>query len=533
VIGGVTVGGVKVTLSNTQLPHDTDGKTLETGELQIFDNHERDGYWYLYESNWGCCRQVNCCTNNPARAWPDNGCWECCPEQVGSACTYALNHTVTAYRTRDFKKWHNLGELVRPSDRNPGILFVPRVVFSAVDKRYVMWFENYNQTAPPVPGVPMKGHYSIAVSTSASGPFKVIKDGPHASATFNCSDTQGDFDLFTDEDGTSYIIVTHYTFFCIERLDAHALAGTGETAKIVAMDPLIKEKGHPNGDEAPTMFRRGELYYVTYASGCCGCKGGSIIWAHVASHPLGPWKSIGNLTPHGPVTRAQQRAVFSVPTPEGGKQYVHLGNQWVPGQGGEGTCTNGGLLYWWPLSFTSNGSIAEIKWKDEVSFEMAAAQEMAAAHETAARPVLHTWSAPYPDCFPGQSFGPGYISFDHCQGAPGNFACADSSCNNGSAAFCTGGHSHSGCTCSDCSLSSTTPPPPSEAYNCSCVSSCQCVLATPPPPPAPTPPHKGCYSKCGTAIKTCCENINAHHPTKEVCEEGCDGCCAWNGTATL
>ena len=37
----------KVTLSNTELPRDTAGKPLETGELQIFDNHARDGYWYL------------------------------------------------------------------------------------------------------------------------------------------------------------------------------------------------------------------------------------------------------------------------------------------------------------------------------------------------------------------------------------------------------------------------------------------------------------------------------------------------------
>ena len=101
--------------------------------------------------------------------------------------------------------------LIRPSDRNPGIVFVPRVVYSTADKRYVMWFENYNQTAPPVPGVPMKGHYSIATSADAAGPFKVIKDGPKNSARFNCSDTQGDYDLFTDKDGTSYIVVTHYT----------------------------------------------------------------------------------------------------------------------------------------------------------------------------------------------------------------------------------------------------------------------------------------------------------------------------------
>ena len=124
--------------------------------------------------------------------------------------------------------------------------------------------------------------------------------------------------------------------------------------------------------EAPTMFKRGEWYYLLYASGCCGCKGGSITWMHRAKHPLGPWSKNGTLlSPNGPVSRAQQRAVFTVPTPGGGTEYVHLGNQWVPGAGGEGTCTNEGLLYWWLLKFTKDGSIAPLtKFEPHITFEM-------------------------------------------------------------------------------------------------------------------------------------------------------------------
>ena len=39
---------VNVTLSNTFLPKDTDGRQLQTGELQVFDNHNRDGYWCVF-----------------------------------------------------------------------------------------------------------------------------------------------------------------------------------------------------------------------------------------------------------------------------------------------------------------------------------------------------------------------------------------------------------------------------------------------------------------------------------------------------
>ena len=42
----------------------------------------------------------------------------------------------------------------------------------------------------------------------------------------------------------------------------------------------------------------------------------------------------------------------------------------MPGEGGEGTCTNGGLLYWYPLQFGSDGRILNVTWEDEVRFEM-------------------------------------------------------------------------------------------------------------------------------------------------------------------
>lgn len=351
------------------------GNFMQTGEVQVFDNHMRDEYWYFYESNWGCCRQVNCCTNSTL-PWPINNCYTCCEEQRKSPCTYALNHTIVGYRTKNFTVFEALGVLIGPEDRHRGIVFVPRVIHSKWTGKYVMWFENYNQTTVPDPKHPPPGMYAVAQSNSAAGPWTVVRDGPDNAANFTCSGSQGDYDLFTDDDGESYIIITHYSYFCIERLTRDGLGGTGEHSTIQAIDPLIH--GHPDGDEAPVMFKRGGLYYVTYASGCCGCKGGSIIWAYWARHPLGPWYLQGTLTPSGPVTKAQQRAVFRVPSPTpagfiGSLQhytYIHLGNNWVPDQGGEGTCTNGGLLYWWPLNFSQNGSISDIEWKDEVHFQM-------------------------------------------------------------------------------------------------------------------------------------------------------------------
>lgn len=54
----------------------------------------------------------------------------------------------------------------------------------------------------------------------------------------------------------------------------------------------------------------------------------------------------------------------------------------------------------------------------------------------------------FPYCYPGQAKGPGWVSFDHCQGNfDSSFVCADSkTCELD---HC-GGFQHSACSCSNC-----------------------------------------------------------------------------------
>ena len=78
--------------------------------------------------------------------------------------------------------------------------------------------------------------------------------------------------------------------------------------------------------------------------------------------------------------QAQQRTVLALPASgtsitsgrSGETTYLHLGNNWVPGNGGAGTCTNGGLLYWYPLEFAADGSIVPMEWKDTIEIDVPA-----------------------------------------------------------------------------------------------------------------------------------------------------------------
>ena len=83
-------------------------------------------------------------------------------------------------------------------------------------------------------------------------------------------------------------------------------------------------------------------------------------------------------------TKAQQRSVVKVPAPDGGEPtFLHLSNNYVPGPGGAGTCTNEGLLYWYPLQFADNGTLLGLTWEDEVRFEAAVPPPSALASTSA------------------------------------------------------------------------------------------------------------------------------------------------------
>ena len=87
----------------------------------------------------------------------------------------------------------------------------------------------------------------------------------------------------------------------------------------------------------------------------------------------------------------------------------------------------------------------------------------------------HNSTSHFPDCYIGQRFGPGFVSFDECVGA-GSFACAVGSSSACSADVCGGGHSHAECACVGCQLRGDTVAARTEhSYTCGCeADGCSC-----------------------------------------------------------
>ena len=339
-------------LSNTALPLDSSGALMQTGESCVLA--EGDGSYVLYANVWGGCPGVDCCPSS-------GGCASCCFAGPNDPCVYTSNHTVVAYRTRDFAAWAPLGAVQTPADRRTGTEFRPQVVYSPARREYVLWYEDRWASGGSNPG------YAVATAPTAAGPFTTLSN----STVLPGKGRVGDYDLFVDPDtGKAYHVRTGVT---IVELSADYTAP--------ASPPAVYEL--PDGSvEGPAMFKRAGVYYLLFGVGCCACRGGSNVLVYTAPAPLGPYTFRGDVgsnktsghvfdkaSPWNYVTRSQQTKVFTVPASDGSLQYVFLGNQWVTAQQ-PGRPRSHDLLFWAVLQFDAAGMIQQLTWQDSATIDV-------------------------------------------------------------------------------------------------------------------------------------------------------------------
>ena len=331
-----------VTLSNTQLPLDTLGQPLLTGETSVLSYN---GTFYFYVNNWGGCPSVDCCPSS-------TGCASCCFDGPSDACVYTANHSVVLYSTRDFDTWTPHGEVLGVGSRVPGVEFRPQVVHCAATGAFVMWYEDRWSNHTSNPG------YAIATAPAPEGPFTPLSD----SVRLGGSGRVGDYDLFVDPATAAAYHVR--TGLSIQRLSASYTApGSGKAVDL------------PNGGvEGPAMFERGGVYYPLVGLGCCACRGGSNVLVYRGPGPEGPFALQGDVgsnstaghvfnshSPYNYVTRAQQTKVVPVPAEDGSIQYLWVGNQWVSTVGAP---RNTNLLYFALLNFSATGEVLQMQYSE-------------------------------------------------------------------------------------------------------------------------------------------------------------------------
>ena len=351
-----------VTLSNTRLPRDQFNNTLITGEADILV-HPSDGHYYFYFNNWGNCSGVDCCST-------EVGCRDCCyfvgePGFPTATCVETNNHSVVVYRTLDFATWQFLGEALPAAARpDPQIEYRPHVVWNTKTELFVMWYNRYSMRDD------VHFKYGVAVSKTAAGPFTVASEDVATHAGVKV----GDLDILVD--GSNAYLVHGDTKMAVEQLDETFTRTTGKVARFET--PPDK---HNRGSEGPVFFERLGIFYILPGTGCCGCLGGSNMYVFTSTSPMGPFTYRGdsgsNTTApfdvHSPwnyPTRAQASAAVKIDGGTGhAEQILWMGNQWVTSQA-PGRPRNSDLLYFWPLEFTADENVSQVRYEQSVQVHL-------------------------------------------------------------------------------------------------------------------------------------------------------------------
>lgn len=286
------------------------------------------------------------------------------------ACGYIWNTTPSTfcgfkvYTSQDMVRWTDRGYLYDASGstwqtRCTTTLgcFRPHVVYNAANNNYVLWISAYDAGS----------QYRVFTSSSPLGPF--IEQAAPTVGSGVPGNTNGDPEVFVDDDGTGYLVFTRYTIpgsgFCpcsifIQQLAADYLTVTGSATDI----------GVPAISEAPSMTKQGSTYFILYAP-TCPFGGSCQTYYKSASTPLGTWSA---QTQINATSCGGQNALVSKLTIAGSPVYLYGSDIWNQdgASGGNGNANQGLAAHFWiPLSIAS-GTISTFTCDDSFTVGLTA-----------------------------------------------------------------------------------------------------------------------------------------------------------------
>ncbi|WKL58747.1 glycoside hydrolase family 43 protein [Asticcacaulis sp. ZE23SCel15] len=187
-----------------------------------------------------------------------------------------------AYSTTDMKTWTSHGVVLKPTDFKwaRSDAYASQVV-EKDGKFYFYATAKHNK-----PDTAMA--IGVAVSDSPTGPFvdargtALITNAMTPDAKHDWSDI--DPTVFTDDDGTSWLMWGNEKAYLVKL-----------KANMTELDGPITEVSLPHYTEGPWLHKRGDMYYVSYASWDKGDAGEYISYA-TAPSVQGPWTYRGKLT---------------------------------------------------------------------------------------------------------------------------------------------------------------------------------------------------------------------------------------------
>jgi len=256
------------------------------------------------------------------------------------------------YASKDMVNWTDMGFMFDAQtpvwqtrcNGNTYGCFRPHVIFNATTKLYVLWINVYDNRVG----------FRVFTSKTPVGPFTEVEvpslavnsDMPEAGLN------NGDHDTFVDDDGTAYIAYTDWRTkgtIVIEKLNEEYLSGTGEHVKTVTAGKT----------EAPGLFKRNGIYYVTYSDPNCGYCAGTGTSYRTAKSPLGPWSEGINISDK---SCGGQPSFVSTIKLNADTVFLYGSDLWNNAARNEALAN----YYWAPLQFNEDESIKPMICKDTI-----------------------------------------------------------------------------------------------------------------------------------------------------------------------
>ena len=256
------------------------------------------------------------------------------------------------YSSKDMVNWTDRGFLFDAQtpvwqtrcNGNTYGCFRPHVIFNAKTKVYVLWINVYDNRVG----------FRVFTSKNPTGPFTEVAEPTLAvnSDMPVAGLNNGDHDTFVDDDGTAYIAYTDWRTkgtIVIEKLNQDYLSGTGEHVKMVTAGKT----------EAPGLFKRKGVYYVTYSDPNCGYCSGTGTSYKTAPSMLGPWSEGIKISDN---SCGGQPSFVSTIKLDSDTIFLYGSDLWNNAARNEALAN----YYWAPLLFNEDGSIKQMICKDTI-----------------------------------------------------------------------------------------------------------------------------------------------------------------------
>lgn len=310
-------------VNNTVVTYDTVGAKIDAHDGQVVKD-PASGLFYLYGTSYGCGFTLSSPTDTP---------W--CGVRV--------------YRSADLQTWSPAGsvggmyafdpfgaEYQDECDSAHFGCFRPHVA-RRPDGIWVMWV---NAIRDP-------GGYIVLTASAPGGPYARTTGPALALGPTTDGVGYGDESITVDpaNPATAYLTYTmlgagHDHQIAVEQLDPTWTTGTGHAATL--------PETHV---EAPSMFKRGTLWYMTYSDPACPYCANAGTSYDTAASPLGVWTKRGTPWPNSCVGQPAGVNVLN-------SQYIYQSDRWAQKpSGGFQPNQFGANNYLAPVGFNTDGTI--------------------------------------------------------------------------------------------------------------------------------------------------------------------------------